>query len=761
MTRTITSVSMWILICAAVWMVPNTARAQDAAQAQSPPVPQPQIFLVNVDEEVESAETVDLFSSDDDGLTGAVDIDAFGQVDIHVKDQNIGQVLQVLSIQSRRNIIASRNVTGSISADLYSVDFYEAIEAILHANGFGYEEKGNFVYVYTAEELTQRNEEQRKAVTRVYRLRYLRASDASTFIQPLLSGSGSVAVSGDVPQGMIPSTSDHGTNSFALPDTLILHDYPENVDEIIALLGEVDVRPPQIQIDATILEARLNEANAFGVDLSVAIDFRQDIFLDPLNSVDSLISGNVVGEDGADSSTIIGAFGRGGGAQTTVGNTSTGRSGFKIGYLSNHVNAFIRALDEVTDTSVIAKPRMLVLNKQKADLLIGAKLGFVSTTATETSTTQTVEFLDIGTQLTVVPIVSDDNFIRLDIRPSVSDGSTSQIGEFVIPNETTNEIQTNILVRSGTTAVIGGLFKEDTDVSRSQVPGIGDIPGIGAAFKGHDDSITRSEVIFLITPTIVKDEAVYASGESALSNIELARIGYREGLLPWSRSKLTRWHMREALKNIEAGKPKQALWWVNVALSVDPTYVEALKLRRDLSGETPNWPHRSILKNSINKLIDTQLSAKEKAAVQIAEAAQAASGQMQTDGASPENGFGAAPNDRLADILVPDDTADAQTMPEPAFEVEEADDDASPQTTPVINGIDSPVFEPAFDDTTLSAPAAESFGDQMDQFESVDHATASDDDMFDGIELIVPAGAESFPPVSEPAAEEVDAESGD
>ena len=93
MTRTITSVSMWILICAVVWMVPNTARAQDAAQAQSPPVQQPQIFLVNVDEEVESDETVDLFSSDDDGLTGAVDIDAFGQVDIHVKDQNIGQVL--------------------------------------------------------------------------------------------------------------------------------------------------------------------------------------------------------------------------------------------------------------------------------------------------------------------------------------------------------------------------------------------------------------------------------------------------------------------------------------------------------------------------------------------------------------------------------------------------------------------------------------------------------------------------------------------
>ena len=73
--------------------------------------------------------------------------------------------------------LGATNVAGSVTADLYGVDFYEALDAILHANGFGYRERGNFIYVYTAEEAAQMEERQREPIVRVYHLSYVRAID--------------------------------------------------------------------------------------------------------------------------------------------------------------------------------------------------------------------------------------------------------------------------------------------------------------------------------------------------------------------------------------------------------------------------------------------------------------------------------------------------------------------------------------------------------------------------------------------------------
>lgn len=521
----------------------------------------------------------------------AVKVGSFGQIDLHVKELDLTQVLQLLSIQSQRNIVASRNVSGTVSADLYGVDFYEAMDAILHTNGFGYREKGNFIYVYTANEIKAMEEAERKVVSRLVRLNYITAADASTFVQPLLSAAGSIAVSADAKSGFIPTTSDGGANSFAHADTLIIRDYPQNVDEIAAVLKELDVRPKQVLVEATILQARLSESNAWGVDLTILADFAVSEFTNPLSAIDDLIDGTVGPSGGA--------------GQSTTGAT-TGDSSLRVGIVTDSVAAFIKALDSVTDTTVLANPKLLVLNRQKSDLLVGERLGYLSTTATETSTTQTVEFLDTGTQLTLRPFVSDDGFVRLELRPSISDGETKLVGDFVIPNQTTQELTTNVMVRSGQTVVLGGLFKEDTVISRRQVPWLGDIPIAGAAFKGQDDTVERSEVIFMVTPTIVKDESMYAAGERMKDSIELARVGARQGLLPWSRSKMTASHLREAMDYMDAGNKDKALWAVNKALTLDPSFVEARRLKEQITGETEWSPGNSMLNHAINEMVKEQ-----------------------------------------------------------------------------------------------------------------------------------------------------------
>src|SRR5205085_2434138 len=107
-----------------------------------------------------------------------------------------------------------------------------------------------------------------------------------------------------------------------------------------------------------------------------------------------------------------------------------------------------------------------------------------------------------GTQLYFRPFVTNEGMIRMELKPQVSeaqirDSRDSNGGAITIPDEITNELVTNVIVGDGQTVVLGGLFKEQTQTTRRQVPFLGDIPIVGLAFRGNEDSTVRSEVIFL------------------------------------------------------------------------------------------------------------------------------------------------------------------------------------------------------------------------------------------------------------------------
>jgi type IV pilus assembly protein PilQ len=523
-----------------------------------------------------------------------VEVSSFGKIDLHVKELKLTKVLQLLSIQAKKNIIASKKVSGAVSADLYNVDFYEALDAILHPNGYGYRKQGSFIYVYTAKELEKIQKKNREKVHRIIELSYINAADASGFVQPLLSPDGSISVSSQVEEGFKPSLSDGGANTLAHSDKLVVYDYKSNVKEIVDVIDKLDTRPKQVLIEATILQARLTEENAFGVDFSLFANLGSGLST-PLSAVDDLVDGTI---------------GNGSAVGTANRNVIQGDSSLKLGTVGDSGAAFVEALDSVTDTTVLASPKLLVLNRQKADLLVGRKLGYLSTTQTETAATETVEFLEGGTQLTVRPFISKDGHVRMELRPSVSDPDTSRtVGEqgTVIPEESTQELTTNVLVESGQTVVLGGLFKEDNAVSRRQVPGLGDIPGLGAAFQGQDDTVTRNEVIFLIKPTVMKDKALAKAGDQMQRDIEDARLGARQGLLPWSRTKLTSSHLKQAMEHERNGEIEKALWDVNLALYLDPRMADARQLKEKLTGEKMHFHDHSSLNNVINEMVDKQL----------------------------------------------------------------------------------------------------------------------------------------------------------
>ncbi|MEQ9616944.1 MAG: secretin N-terminal domain-containing protein [Phycisphaerales bacterium] len=537
-----------------------------------------------------------------------INVSEYLTVDIFVQDEELANVLQMLSVQSRRNIVASKDVSATVTANLYGVTFYEALDSILNVNGYGYIERGNFIYVHTLEELAVIQEQERQIVSRVIQLNYLNANDAAEFVAPLLSEAGVIKTNGDAGDFSLPEEAPTGNEQFALAATLVIYDYDEHIEEIESLLAQLDTRPAQVLVEATILQTEINEANAFGVDFSILndVDFTDFIGLGgPLDAASALIGG-----DGgfAPADNKAGAF------TSTPGNTA-GPATFRLGVVENDVSVFLRALDEVTDVTILSTPKLLTLNRQPARVLVGRKLGFLNTTSTQTATTQTVEFLDTGTQLAFRPFISRDGNIRLELKPRVSEGvirtATDATGAAVtIPDEITQEITTNLIVRDGSTVVLGGLFRESTSLSRSQVPVLGDIPVIGAAFRGHDDETSRSEIIFMVKPTIVNDQILSEQGDRALDHAERLRVGSRQGLLPFSRDRQTARLNLAAEQLARDGDMEKALWNIRRSLELNPVQPSALQLLEKLTEGSVRWPIRSALEQISHGYIDGYLAAK-------------------------------------------------------------------------------------------------------------------------------------------------------
>ena len=596
-------------------------------------------------------------------LMDRVRVDENMIVELHVQNEALTNVLQLLSIQSQRNIVASQSVSATVSANLYGVTFYEALDAILHVNGFGYVEKGNFIHVYTLAELEQIEQASRRRVHKRVTLNYLNAVDAAEFVTPLLSEGSYIKTNNRTERFNLPGDAPAGADDFVHGATLIIYDYPDRIEEIEGLLRELDTRPAQVLVEATIVQTQLNEANAFGVDFSIIADLSMGDFVNlggPLGSVDGLIGGAGSRISGGSSQTVgvPGDDGRGGALVSTAGNAS-GPATFKAGIVYNDVAVFLRMLDEVGDTTIISNPKILTLNRMPARVLVGRKVGYLSTTSNETSTTQTVQFLDTGTQLYFRPFVTNEGMIRMELKPQVSEAvirnATDATGAAItIPDEITNELVTNVIVPDGHTIVLGGLFRESTSTARRQVPFLGDIPIIGAAFRGHEDETQRNEIIFMIKPSIVSDDVLIKAGSEGLEVARRARAGSREGLLPWSREKRASALLVEADRLAAEGKTDQALHKVRRSLELFPNQPEAIEMREKLMNERTVWPNRdmlhSILHGEIEELLHTDVE--RRSGVTPAGGAVSAAGAV--DRADGMDGVNQADN---AMVFVSDDAA--------------------------------------------------------------------------------------------------------
>ncbi|MFO0784435.1 MAG: hypothetical protein U0636_12220 [Phycisphaerales bacterium] len=538
-------------------------------------------------------------------------INAKGNWTFSAENCEISLALQAIAKARRMNLVMSPGVAtaGVVSFRVYDLPFEQAFDAVLKAAGCVAYTEGNVTLVHTvaeeqktkadavkaADDQRKREDDQRKreddqrkrdadaAKTaaqadqvmepRIYTLQFLSATDAEAIIKPILTTDlGKVVPLGGVKAGYEPTLEDGGADTYAFTAKVMVFDTPAKQEQVAALIKDLDTAPKQVRVEATILTADLTDDTAFGLDISVVgnIDFAS--VAAPLAAFDNVFDGSVKPNPTAtaNASSLYPA---------TKGQPNPT---LKMGVITNDVAIFLQMLDQVVDSTVLARPTVTVLNRQKANVLVGERIAYLSTTQTQTSTTQEVKYLDVGVKLRFRPFVSPDGMVRLELAPEVSSARIKDIdaaggGKATVPDELAQSLKTNVRVKSGQTIVLGGLFREITDTTNRQIPILGDI--VPGAFSGAASQVKKQEIIFLITPTVIEDAQSYEQGEKEMKLVDAAKVGSRAGLLPFSQSHLMGAYEVQALEAWKKGDRSTALYWVDQALRMEKYAPSMLTLR--------------------------------------------------------------------------------------------------------------------------------------------------------------------------------------
>ncbi|MBN2291307.1 MAG: hypothetical protein JXM70_02715, partial [Pirellulales bacterium] len=499
-----------------------------------------------------------------------IEVNGNERLTINIQNANIREVLDLISRKGNLNILTSSQVTGNVSATLSDVDLNSALDAILKSAGLTARREGNFIFVGNNNDFEIMERSMDRITSRVYRPNYVRAAELKTLIEPVLTqgipGAGLLSVTTPSEIGIAADDSTAGGDAYAGTDAVVVRDFEAVLAEIDQLVLEIDVRPTQVQIEAMILSVELSDNFEFGVSFEVLRQFPHLRF------------GWGTPEDSFKDFKYNG--------------------GVKVAFLDDTLGAFIEALETVGDTDVIGTPRLLVVNKHRAEIQVGESRGYVNTTQTETARTQSVDFLELGILLRIRPFISSDGIIRMEVHPEISDGEVDVRDGFTLPNKQVTQVTTNVMVHDGCTVVIGGLLKEELKNDRDQVPLLGSLPVVGVAFRTKTEIMKRRELIVLLTPHIVGEPGICEEGNEAAAEFHRRQEVVREKNSPLGKRSLARRYVRKAQQAWAMGDRHRAMRLAEMAVNFDPQNRMAIDLRSDI------WMGRRIGKHTLPSELD-------------------------------------------------------------------------------------------------------------------------------------------------------------
>ncbi|WP_408600290.1 type II secretion system secretin GspD [Pseudomonas sp. PLMAX] len=264
---------------------------------------------------------------------------------------------------------------------------------------------------------------------------------------------------------------------------LLVRTRPAQWKEIESAIKRLDNLPLQVQIETRILEVKLSGELDLGVQWYLGN-----------------LAGNSSSTTVANQSGSQGALGSGGAGLGAA-------DALFYSFVSNNLQVALHALETNGRTQVLSAPSLVVMNNQQAQIQVGDNIPISQTTVNTTNsdtTLSSVEYVQTGVILDVIPRINPGGLVYMDIRQQVSDADSSNVTATQSnPRISTRSVSTQIAVQSGQTVLLGGLIKQDNAETTSSVPGLSKIPGLKWLFGNTSKSRDRTELIVLITPRVV------------------------------------------------------------------------------------------------------------------------------------------------------------------------------------------------------------------------------------------------------------------
>lgn len=400
------------------------------------------------------------------------------KISLDFKDADIRSIFRLIADISKFNLIISDDVSGRVTIRLDDVPWDQAFAIILQSKSLWFEKYGNIVRVAPAKKLQEEKESAAAAEQAAQAVQPLDIlfkpvsfAQADTLIKQVgtvLSARGSVDI-------------DSRTN------TLIIKDIRENLDKAKKMVDILDTQTPQVSIESRIVEATTTFTRSFGITWGGNTRF-------------TAATGNPTGMYFPNSvavSPFALNFPVDGGFVNSTANIS-------LGSINNVLDLDVAlALGEQKGYSkLISAPKVTVLDNKSATITSGSRIPFITQTADSGSN---VRFENAATTLDVTPHITNDGSILMTLTATRNEPNFAQLvqGNPLIDQRTAT---TEVLVKSGNTTVLGGIYATRTGRSINRFPFISSIPIIGALFQNYDKQLSRTELLIFVTPRIVGDE---------------------------------------------------------------------------------------------------------------------------------------------------------------------------------------------------------------------------------------------------------------
>ncbi len=326
----------------------------------------------------------------------------------------------------------------------------------------------------------------RKPVTEIFYLKYISPDEFIRMIEPIRSEAGVILTGGALKEEKAGKDKVRVTPVIKEFNAVMITDYPEVIEKIKEQFSEyISDVPPQVKIEAKILQVDKTVTRELGINWSALLSNV---------SVPESISGGV----GVN-------LGVGGGLQTTPGQLTTEGGILTFTYSRGFLNALnlrISAFEKVGKIKSLAKPTVVTISGQKASIKQGAEIPYQTAVVAGGANVANIQFKEAVLQLDVLPIISPDGRVLLDIKLTKDTvGEDTPAGPVI----DTNELTTKVIVNDGDTLVIGGIIDSQDNVTTSGVPGLIRVPILKWLFGQETKTLEDKELLIFLTPTVLFD----------------------------------------------------------------------------------------------------------------------------------------------------------------------------------------------------------------------------------------------------------------